>query len=240
MKRLGMILACCAAMALAGGTLHSVEEQEAPKKADKGQEPVKEKGSALRAAHAIMAKVCELSEDQKKEIAKIRDAGVEAAKQWKQDNAEKLKELQESLNKAKEAGDEEAIKKATAELAAVKAQLAAISKKTRAEIMAVLTDEQKAKWHKYSLFTSVKRRFKAANLTDEQIEQIKALCDKTDPNVDLSDDKARLKVLHSLYAQVEKDILTDEQREAVAPKRLPEPTTKPYGYPPSKPPAAKQ
>jgi len=212
MKRLGMILACCGAMALVGGTLLAVPDEPLPETSEKKNPPAEEKGPVLRGAHAIMAKVCQLSEDQKKKIAERQAERNQALKQYQLDNAEKLKSLQENLKKAKQASNKEAIKRARKELASLSAQQGKISKKARDDIMAVLTDQQKVKWRQYNLFTSVKRSFNTAELTDEQLKKIEILCEKTDPTVDPSDAKARLAMRHRLCAQVEKNILTDEQR----------------------------
>ena len=169
MKRLGMILACCGAMALVGGTLLAVPDEPLPETSEKKNPPAEEKGPVLRGAHAIMAKVCQLSEDQKKKIAERQAERNQALKQYQLDNAEKLKSLQENLKKAKQASNKEAIKRARKELASLSAQQGKISKKARDDIMAVLTDQQKVKWRQYNLFTSVKRSFNTAELTDEQL-----------------------------------------------------------------------
>ncbi len=214
MKRLAMILALAAGAGLAAGTLWAEEAQDKPKKARKKRPPRKKPG--LRGAHAIMAKVCEFTDEQKKQIADINAAGAKAIKEWREANAEKMKAASENMKKAREAKDKEAMKKASAEMAALHAGQREIQKKTLSDIMALLTDEQKGKWKRYNAVRTVKGRFRSMKFTEEQEGQIAAAYEKLSAGVDLDDKKARFAMLRKLSAQVEKEILTEEQRLELA------------------------
>ncbi len=211
MSRLGVVLALLGGLAVAGGHARAQEAGEAPARRKTPRTKPARKEPLLRGAHAIMAKVCGLSEEQQKKIAELNAARNKALEEWQQANAEKLKAAEARAKAAREAKDAEAGKKAREELSALRKGQDEIVAKSQAEILAVLTDEQKAKWRKYNAVRAVRSRFRGVKFTDEQIAKIEAACGQAE-GLDSDDPKARAAALAKLSAQVEKDVLTEQQR----------------------------
>jgi Spy/CpxP family protein refolding chaperone len=222
MKRLALCLALAAALGFVTSTLWAQEVKQEAKKEDKPAKPkegpAKEKKPILMGAHAEMAKACALTEEQQKKIADLNEARQKALKEFEAANAEKLTAAREDLKKATEAKDKDAAKKAQDAIAAINTQRMEIDKKAQADIMAVLTPEQAAKWQEYQVLRTVQMRYRKAELTEEQMGKVKEACSKAIAGVDLKDEKARAEIVKKLSEQVEKDILTDAQREALKPK----------------------
>lgn len=216
MKRLAATSAVLAVLGLVGAPARARAGQDRPEKpkTKRKKKPAATK-PALRGAHAIMAKVCELSEEQAGRIAELMAARQKALKAWEEAHAEKNKAARDALKAARDAKDKDAAAKARDELSALRKARDEIVSKSQAEIMAVLTDEQKARWDRYHAVQAVKRRFRTVEFSDEQVKQIEALCAKAEMP-DASDRKARSAALDRLYAQVSKDVLTDSQRLDIA------------------------
>ncbi|KKL67080.1 hypothetical protein LCGC14_2138570 [marine sediment metagenome] len=220
MKRLSMILAAACIMAMAAGSLPAQEGAEAaPKPRPKRQRkprPPKKKRPLLRGMHARMAEVCGLSEDQQKQIAGINTERGKARKAHYEETKDQVAALREAMKKAKESKDKEANAKARKEYSALSAKGRDLDKKFVTQIMAVLTPEQKVKWDEYQFVLAVKRKFRAAKLTDEQVNKVKALYVKEAAVLAGADKKAKAAARNKLYAKVSQEILTEEQRTAVA------------------------
>ena len=212
MKRLALLLAVTACLSWTAGSVRAQEEPQppGPKKKVVKERP-KPKKPLLRGTHAQMAKVCELSEEQQKKIAELE---AERRKELKP-LAEKTKAAKTALAEARKTKDKDAIKKANEGMRAANAAYQGASKKWWQEILGVLSQEQRAKWYEHVVMNTVKGRFKAANLTDDQLEKIKAAYLEHTTGVDLADDKARGKAIAKLSAHITKSVLTPEQREAL-------------------------
>ncbi|OPX25326.1 MAG: hypothetical protein B1H04_00035 [Planctomycetales bacterium 4484_123] len=217
MRRLTWILAGLFAMAIAAPSLLAREGQAAPKKTRKARKArAAKKRPLLRGMHAQMVKVCDLSEDQQKQIAELNAQRAKELTAFREENKAKYEALREALKKAREAKDKEAAKKAWAEYSALRGKKNAIVKKFRDAVMEVLTPEQKAKWDQYQALLDVKRRISPAKLTAEQEEQVKAAYVKLAAGTEATTAKGRSTLLAKLYAQVEKEVLSPEQRTEVA------------------------
>lgn len=216
MKRLTMVMVLASALGMVVAAVAAQEAQEAPKKPKKKPARPKSKQPLLRGAHAQMAKVCDLSEDQQKKIAELNAKTKQAMKAFRTENDEKMREIREQLRKARQSKDKEAARNATTKLRALYAKQNEITKKSRADIMAVLTPEQKATWDEYTAINAVKGWFKAAKLTDEQLTQIKAEYVKLATGADTGTEKGRRTLLAKLREHVRKEILTEDQQTDVA------------------------
>jgi len=223
MKRLAMFLAALCALAMVTGHLLAQEGADKPKTKDKKvkkQGEPKKKKPRMRAAHAQMVKVCGLSEDQQKKISDLMAERGKALKAFQEENKDKYKALSEAAKKARESKDKEAARKAWKDMGALNAQRNEIMKKSQAAVLAVLTDEQRAKWDEYNVLRSVQGRFRGVKLTEEQMAKIKAEYVKAAAGADMSDQKARQKVIRDLAVKVGDEILTDDQKATVAAHRV--------------------
>jgi len=176
--------------------------------------------------HARMAKVCQLSEDQQKQVAELNTLRQKAMKQFKAENAEKIKTLNAQIAEAKKSKDKKALKEARTQLRSLHRKQREIYTQWQSKIMAVLTPEQKSQWAKDQVVLSIKRRFRKAKLTDKQTVDIEAACAKFTTGVDLSDKKARREAVKKLADHIRKEILTDAQRTATTRPKDPDKPSK--------------
>ena len=161
-----------------------------------------------------MEKVCDLSDKQVQQIADILDAQKKATKDFYAENADKIKAVRKDMQEAYRSKDKTAIAQAQADSRELYAPLTDLSKKCHEDVMAVLTPAQKAKWQEHQVIRSVKMRFWAAKLTDEQLGKIKQVYAGL-----AKDDKApQADIIRKLCDQT-KEMLTDEQKEVLAKQR---------------------
>ncbi len=177
-------------------------------------EPTTRKKHRLRGMHARMAKVCNLSKQQQKQIAELNTLRQKAMKQFRAENGEKFRTLKAKIAEAKKNKDKKAMKEAMAQRRSLHRKQREIYSQWQPKIMAVLTPEQKVKWDRDQVVLSIKRQFRKAKLTDKQTVDVKAACAKFTTGVDLSDKKARRKAVKKLADYISKEILTDAQRAA--------------------------
>ena len=102
-------------------------------------------------------------------------------------------------------------RKSLAELDAARAE---IVDKGQADVMNLLTPEQKATWYEHLAIKTMEGRFKTANLTPDQITKLKAAWVEVSKGVNLADDKARQDAYKKLNVKVE-ELLTVEQQAAM-------------------------
>ena len=209
MKRSYMALAAVAFIALAAALA-----KDTPAKPKPATTPAKVKVEKpqLRGTHAQMATVCQLSKKQVTQIIELNQARREALASLEK----KFKAIKDQLAAALKTKDTEASKKAQAELLPLAAKHKKILGTSRAEVMAVLLPEQRATWDRYMTLRNVLRRLPGAELTKEQHTKVEVLYDKLAVGVKMSDPKAKREFAKKLFSQVEKEILTDKQRAAVA------------------------
>jgi len=216
MKRALVALSLLAAVGLLAGQLWAEGGDTAPDKPKTVRKPKTARKPTLHGAHAQMAKVCALSEEQVKKILDLNAAQAKAQKEWQDANGEKYKAAEEKYKVAREAKDAEAIKKARAERDALRKEREAIRAKNQADVLAVLSDEQKAKWRTYNAVRTVKGRFRGVTLTDEQLAQVERICAEAADDLNVDDTRKRYAAYAKLAAKVEQDVLTGEQRAEVA------------------------
>jgi len=177
-------------------------------------------GFAGGSMYGEMIKICGLSDEQQAKIKEIEKSRDEATKAFYADNGEKLKASQATLMEAYKTKDQETIQKAMKDYQAVMAPLGEIQKYAHAQVMGVLTPEQKSTWQQNQVLNNIKAVFYRAKLTDDQLAKIKAAC------ADLAKDKdAKTEDIIRKLSDEVRGMLTDEQKEAM--KANPWTTVKP-------------
>ena len=167
-----------------------------------------------------MVKVCALSDEQQAKVKEIEKSRDKATKAFYADNGEKLKASQASLTEACKTKDQETIQKAMKDYQATMAPLGEIQKYAHAQVMGVLTPEQKSTWQQNQVLNNIKAVFYRAKLTDDQLAKVKAAC------ADLAKDKdAKTEDIIRKLSDEVRGMLTDEQKEAM--KANPWTTVKP-------------
>jgi hypothetical protein len=203
------------AILLAAGTALAAEEGKA--KAPKPKE--KAPPSALRGEYAILASQCQLSDEQKARLEAAVKAGDEARKTWEQANATKADDLKKQQAEAREKKDADALKRIGAEMKALTAERTAIQARQQADILAVLTSDQRITWEGFRLYRQAMGRYKRLEPAQEQTAQMRALCNQAGKDIlALQGDesairKGQAEIQKKLAAAIESDVLTAEQRE---------------------------
>jgi len=185
------------------------------------EKPAKNRG--LKGENAAMVKVLDLTADQQARIKEKEQTLAETLKTWDANNKERLDNLTTELKAAKQARDKAAIKKAGADLDAVKSERDALKKAGQKDILALLTPEQQQAWTLYRFQQGMLKRFTGAKLTDEQVAKVKELSANALKEFNALPDnekKGRRKVNETLVKTIQEQVLTGEQREAMkaAPK----------------------
>ena len=183
----------------------------------KAEKP-KEKSAAL-GYYAILARELKLTGDAKAKYEQAINARAAAIKAWDDQHGAKLKELDTAAKTAKAGADKAAAKKANDDLKAARAPREAIEDEHRKKILATLSPENRQVARGYGFYMGAGIKFSKASLTDDQKAKVKALAleagkKTSDEMKDADVDKLR----DDFYAAVSKDILTEDQRTAVATK----------------------
>jgi len=165
---------------------------------------------------------CKLTEDQQAAVKEKIKARDEVLEKWDKDNAEKMQAAKDAAREAASKGDDEAKKKAGADMKALRTAREEAAAETTKAIYAVLTDDQKAVWKSYELYLATSSRYRKAELTGDQQAKIRAVCDVVRKEIAEAgeDSKAARELASRLRWGIEVFILTPEQRKAVqAPKK---------------------
>ncbi len=169
-----------------------------------------------------LVRECKLTEDQQAAVKEKIKARDEALAAWDRENAEKMQAAKDAAKEAASKGDDEAKKKAGADMKALRTARDEAGAETTKAILAVLTDEQKAVWKSYELYLATSSRYRKAGLTEDQQAKIRAVCAIVQKEIDEAgdDSKAVRELANRLRWGIEVFILTPEQRQAVqAPKK---------------------
>jgi hypothetical protein len=208
-------IAAVASLFLQAPAAHA-QGDEKPKTPAGEKAPAKAK-AGLQGYYAIISKELGLSDEQKKKLEEIVAARDAALKTWDDANASKVTELTAAQAKAKEAKDTEAARKAASDLRAARRPRTAIEDDYRKQWQALLTADQATHLRGYNLYTGVATRFAKADLTDEQKGKVKTLALEAGKTTTPGMKPAELaKVRDDLAGKVEKDILTQTQRDTLA------------------------
>jgi len=179
----------------------------------------KEKGdNVIRGEYAILASECNLTPEQKEQLAAKLKASQEALAQWKQENAQKAKDLQAKMKAAKEANNKEEAKNIAQELKILMQERERLSHGAMEAVYSILTDEQKAEWNSFRLYRHAMMRYKKLGLSEDQTALVRALADQVAGGVDPADKKAAKEAMITLAKKIEADVLSPEQHEKLSQK----------------------
>ena len=211
LRSLSVIVACFT-FASQVATLHAEEKPKEKTTAKPGAKAP----AGLQGYYMIIAKELSLSDDQKTKLTAALAERSEALKKWDETNAAKVTELTAAEAKAKEAKDAEGEKKVAAEIKALKAGRTALEDEGKAKFHAILTPEQRVHLNGYNFYVGAMIKFSKAELTDDQKAKAKTIAMETSKTVASDiDAKALAKVKTDLAARIEKEVLSDGQREVL-------------------------
>jgi Spy/CpxP family protein refolding chaperone len=131
--------------------------------------------SSFTSRYGSLIRVCGLSAEQQDKVKAIDQAMEKSLDEARTANADKLREIDAAIAAAKAAKDSEALARAMQDKRDLLKPMWDTSVKAHDDIMALLTDDQKAAWKQHCVIESVKATFARANLTSKQIDQVKAL-----------------------------------------------------------------
>ena len=202
------------AMLLAAALPFAFAADEPKKAAEKPKEK-----SATQGYYAILANELKLEGDAKAKYEEAIKARAAAIKAWDDTNGAKVKELDTAAKTAKAGTDKAAAKTANDALKSARAPREAIEEEHKKKILAALSPDHRKTARGYGFYMGAGLKFSKATLTDDQKAKVKALAlesgkKTSDEMKDADVDKVR----EDFYAQVSKDILTEDQRTAVATK----------------------
>jgi Spy/CpxP family protein refolding chaperone len=245
---------CCAALlaamvgpaSCAEATAPAEKPAEAPKTesaapaAANPEAPKPEKAPAaegtsgeLKGDLAMLAKECQLSDEQVAKIGAAVAAAMAEVGQWQQANAEKLAALQKAADAAREARDPVAMQKVMTDAQPVLRQQADLLKKSQKAILNVLTPEQRQKWMGFVAYRQFITPLARAGLTPEQSAKIRELCNGAAKEADgiKEEDPAAAQTEAAIFGKViltiRDEVLTAEQRAIVMPPTAAEPPPAP-------------
>ncbi|MHC4200361.1 MAG: hypothetical protein ACYSU0_10240 [Planctomycetota bacterium] len=170
-----------------------------------------------------LVRECTLSEDQQADVrAKIK-ARDEILAKWDTENAEKMQAAETAAQDAKDAGDADKRKEASRTLRDLRTEREESAGDAGAEILKVLTPEQKAAWQGYLLYQSTVKRYRRAELDEEQQKKIRDACDVAakelgEVDQDAKPGKAQKAISEKLRWAIDVFVLTGDQREALTRK----------------------
>ena len=223
MKRFAWLVGALMSLALlCPAVLIADDGADKPKKARKKRDkkPGGDKKSSLRGEYAIMAKELSLDADQQAKLKAAVAKAEQARKEWQASpSGQKSKELSEARKQAAKDKDKDKLKAIGAEMKELQKQQAEIEDARRAEILAILTPEQKTQWAGFTLKRGVMGRYKRCELSDTQQASLSELCNTAAKDMpDRSDKKAYGAAMKKLGADIEEKILTPAQREQLQKK----------------------
>lgn len=178
----------------------------------KRRKPKGEKGGRRRGRKGLFEQVtavCTLTDEQK---VKFREACAKYAEARKA-TAKEVADLRKEMTQARKDKDRDKFK----ELAAKMKELTKAANDAQAEAIAVLTPEQKLAWEAQRMANMILGRLRKAELTQDQKDQILALCKERAKGLQGADEKSKRGALGALYKEVyEKEgLLTADQKTTV-------------------------
>ena len=204
MALFGLVVACCPLLTGSAGA------------ADAGGKDAKPaKPAVLKGEYAIMPKVLEMDATQTAKLTEAVEAYQKAMKAWDDsDSGKKYKEFEDALKKAKADKDKEKAKSLGDQMKPLVKERSDLQEAQKANIMALLTPEQKAKWAGFNVYRTVIGKYKRVQPTDDQDKQIRQLCQAAAKDMpEASDKKAHGEAIKKLTDEIEQKVLTAAQRE---------------------------
>ncbi len=174
--------------------------------------------------HVQLARVCGLSEEQKKELADLVAGRDKAMKDFYAGMVVEMTAVKTMVAEARASGDKDAEKAAFARMRSLQAGEGKIKRQWRAKFIAVLNPSQEVKWFQYQARWIIDK-YRKVDLTADQITKIRTAYVKQMMGVDLTDAKALGEVSKKINDYITTELLTDAQRKAMKP--TPEPVVVP-------------
>ena len=223
MKRIVWLLVFAVALMATGAPVQAKKQDGAggakPKREKKPRGDKKGGKGGLRGEYAIMASTLKFTDAQKAELADKLKACAEASKKWREDNKDKLAEIKKQQAEARKNKDKDAMKKVAEQSKELRAEEAKIRGAAVAAAKAVLTDEQKQQWAGFMVYRQVMRKFKKAELTEEQDKKVREMCDAKAKDIPEDDKKARGQAYKALSTAITDSILTADQKAKLTAQR---------------------
>ncbi|MEA3366845.1 MAG: Spy/CpxP family protein refolding chaperone [Planctomycetota bacterium] len=191
---------------------------------DEGAKAKRAKGkgarSGLRGEYAIMVSQCNLTAEQETQLKAKVEARKQAMAEWEQAHGDKAGELKKAMKEARDAGKKDEVKRLGQEMKTLSAERRRLHEKTMADIYGILTPDQKITWAGFRLYRRMMRRYKKTGLTEEQQATIRKMSDATAEKLAdaKADEKAEDQIVTALRSEIEQNILTAKQREALEKK----------------------
>ncbi len=171
-----------------------------------------------------MIALLELDGDQRERFDQaVADRAQKLEDHRESDKHKQYMALRDQVKAARKAKDERKVQQLQQKLDPIQAEHQAFMEKIRAEVLDVLTPEQKKAWTGYVLWERTIPRFGRAKLSDDQMAQSLAVCiDVADKKIfgehgDVTQTDPYLKVVYDYRDQagqrIISDVLTDEQRK---------------------------
>lgn len=135
-----------------------------------------ERQNANTAFISSIDKAVGLTDAQKKTMADITAKRDAAMAEFQTKNVEAMKAAAAALQAAYKSGDKDAIAKANKDYQDSFLPITDLMKKSQADVMNVLTDDQKTKWKVSQLVGMAQRSAGGVTLSDEQIAKLKDSC----------------------------------------------------------------
>lgn len=157
-----------------------------------------------------MKRVLELSAEQAAKIKAIDESCDKDAAKWATDNAKKIADVNKAFAAAMHKGDVRALVQAHNDMVALQAPYNAIFTKAGADVLAVLSNDQKAKWQRHAVMKSIDVWFERSKLTDEQKTAVKTAYDEL-----AKKEGATCDTIMVALAEKIRDMLTKEQLSGI-------------------------
>lgn len=200
--RLRWILPCVAVALLAFSNIQAAEEAATKPATQADSKVVLPKGY-----WSIMASELKLSDDVR---AKIADK-LQPLEDWDKANSAK----REELSKRNPAASDEEVAKQREQRRALEQERTKLFEKAKADVMNVLTAEQRTAWQSAELYNGVSQRLTPLGLTEAQVKQAKELAApfaKQLQEVKDAPDKAR-EIRAAYVKEITTKVLTEDQRK---------------------------
>jgi hypothetical protein len=172
---------------------------------------------ALRSEYALMVTECRLTEEQQQEFAKTLASIEGEAAEWDRENGPRIADLERQLG---ESHGRTSSSKLRQEIHTLREARAALTAPTR--LLWLLTAEQRKAWEGFTLWRALLQEYQTVDLTPEQKDRIRAMANQavheapTPPDTGRERggaDRTERDRFDRCCEQIEKEILTDAQRD---------------------------
>jgi len=172
-----------------------------------------------------VASVCKFTDAEKAKLKELLAGHKAAMDAWNKDKGAKVAELKKAAAEAKKAKDRDKAKAIAAEMKPLTAEQRKLRDAQKAEILGILTDQQKADWEIFEVRRRAMQRFGRVKpkLTDEQKEKAKPICEAAAKDIIKLEGKEQRQAYDALTKKIADQVLTDEQRESMKAKRVKRP-----------------